>query len=329
MATIKEIASMANVSRTTVSRVLNNSGYVSEEVRKRIIKVIEETGYVPSQQAKSLRTKKTKVIGVILPTIKTETSGRLVAGMDDELSEAGYQILLANTNHEKQKEIEFLQLLKVRQVDGIILAATNVNDLLVEKIKQLDIPFVAIGQEISDVSNILYDDYQAAKDITSLFINKGHQQIGFIGVDESDLAVGMWRKKGFFDQMEEKGLSVEEAWVEQGVFNIQSGYEAMSRIIQNSNQTPTAVFAVTDRLAIGAIRWLNEHSYAIPSDMAIAGVGASELSNYITPPLTTVDYENEKAGKEAAKLILRQIEKNNKVIEKITLNYRLLERDSV
>ncbi|MRH41353.1 LacI family DNA-binding transcriptional regulator [Aquibacillus halophilus] len=329
MATIKEIAAMASVSRTTVSRVLNNSGYVSEDVRKRINKVIEETGYIPSQQAKSLRTKKTKVIGVILPTIKTETSGRLVAGIDEVLSEAGYQILLANTNLDRQKEIEFLQLLKVRQVDGIILAATNVNDELVEKIKQLDIPFVAIGQEIQGIFNVLYDDYHAARDMTSLFVRKGHKRISFIGVDESDRAVGFLRKKGFLDEMNNNNLSVEDAWVEKGVFNIQSGYEAMARIIQNSTRIPTAVFAVTDRLAIGAMRYLNEHSYTIPDEMAIAGIGASEMSKYVTPPLTTIDYFNESVGHEAAKLILNRTTNHNKEFKKITSNYRLIERDSV
>src|SRR5690606_35553402 len=121
MVTIKEIAEMAGVSRTTVSRVLNNSGYVSEDARKRVEKVIEETGYVPSEQAKSLRTKKTKVIGVILPTIQTETPSRIVTGVGKELSKNGYQILLANTNLDKQKEVDYLDLLRLRQVDGIIL----------------------------------------------------------------------------------------------------------------------------------------------------------------------------------------------------------------
>ncbi len=145
MPTIKEIATMASVSRSTVSRVLNDSGYVSEEARKRVEKVIKETGYMPSVQATSLRTKKTKIIGVIVPTIQTETSSRLVAGMDYVLAKAGYQILLASTNQNKAKEIEYLQLLKVRQVDGIILAATNAEPELVAKLNAMDIPVIVIG----------------------------------------------------------------------------------------------------------------------------------------------------------------------------------------
>lgn len=151
MLTIKQIAEMAEVSRSTVSRFLNNSGYVSEEAGKRIDKVIKETGYIPSEHAKSLRTKKTKVIGVILPTIHTETSSKIVSGIDRELAKQGYQILLANTNLDKEKEMEYLNLLKVRQVDGIILVATNTEAPLIKRIKELNIPVVAIGQELKGI----------------------------------------------------------------------------------------------------------------------------------------------------------------------------------
>lgn len=327
--TIKEIAALANVSRTTVSRVLNDSGYVKEEVRKRVLKVIEETGYIPSQHAKSLRTKKTKVIGVILPTIRTETSGRLVSGIDEELSKNDYQILLANTNLDRRKEIEYINLLKVRQVDGIILAATNVNPSLVEAIKKLEIPFVAIGQEIEGVSNVLYDDYHAAKDITSLLIKEGHQRIGFIGVDESDRAVGYLRKKGYLDEMEAHHLSLEKQWIQTGIFNIESGRTAMETMYQKAVNKPTAIFAVTDRLAIGAMQYLISQGIKIPEDVAIAGIGAAEISQYVHPNLTTIDYQNEHAGREAAQLIMEQILHSKKEFKKIILDYRLLKRDSV
>lgn len=328
LVTIKEIAKMANVSRTTVSRVLNNSGYVSDEIRERVEKVIKETGYVPNVNAKSLRTKKTKVIGVILPTIQTETPSKVVTGLGRELSKNGYQILLANTDHDMKKEIEYLDLLKIRQVDGIVLFATNTEPELLEKIKQINIPLVVIGQEVEEVAHVVYNDYYVARDLTRLLIEKGHSKIGFIGVDESDRAVGYLRKKGFLDEMAAHGLTVEENWIQQGIFDIDSGREAMRKIITDSVEPPTATFAVTDRLAIGAMSYLKEHDFRIPDDMAIVGIGASEITKYIEPPLTTVDYHNEKAGEEAAKQILNQI--NAKPFKKkIILNYRLIIRDSI
>ncbi len=329
MITIKEIAKLANVSRTTVSRALNNSGYVSEDARKRIEKVIEETGYVPSEHAKSLRTKKTKVIGVILPKISTETASRVVNGIDEELAAAGYQILLANTNLDRSKEIEHLKLLKSRQVDGIILLATNVSDTITAAIRELDLPFVAIGQDIPDVSSVLYDDYHAARDITRLFIEKGHEKIAFIGVDESDRAVGYLRKKAFLDTLAENGMSITESWIQTGRFTIESGYDAMKTIMETNAEKPTAVFAVTDRLAVGAMEYLKKNGYHIPGDVAIAGIGASELSKYVTPSLTTVAYQNEEAGRTAGRLILNKVLNNEISAEKVVLSYRLIKQDSL
>ncbi|MFC4401644.1 LacI family DNA-binding transcriptional regulator [Gracilibacillus xinjiangensis] len=328
MVTIKEIAKMADVSRSTVSRVLNNSGYVSVESRKRVEKVIEKTGYVPSEQAKSLRTKRTKIIGVILPTIQTETPSRIVTGLGKELSLHGYQILLANTNLDKEKEMEYFDLLKVRQVDGIVLIATNIKSELINKIKETRIPFVMVGQEAEEISHVTNNDYHAARDITRFLIEKGHDKIGFIGVDETDRAVGYWRKKGFLDEMAANGLKVEESWVQQGIFDIDSGYESMRKILMNSLQQPTATFAVTDRLAIGAMSYLKQQQKRIPEDMAIVGVGASEMSKYLEPPLTTIDYQNEKAGEKAAKQLIALIN-SEPVEEKIVIDYKLIIRDSV
>ncbi|WP_026907236.1 LacI family DNA-binding transcriptional regulator [Paucisalibacillus globulus] len=328
MVTIKHIAEMAGVSRTTVSRVLNNSGYVSEDARKRVEMVIKETGYVPSEQAKSLRTKKTKVIGVILPTIQTETPSRIVTGVGKELAENGYQIILANTNLDKDKELEYLDVLRLRQVDGIILIATNTEPKLMEKIKGMNIPIVIVGQEADDLMYVTYDDYHAARDLTTFFIEKGHTNIAFIGVDEADHSVGYLRKKGYLDAMKSSELAVESNWVETGIFDIESGYEAMKNILTKTTSIPTATIAVTDRLAIGAISYLKEKGIRIPEQMALAGFGASELAKYLDPPLTTVDYQNEKAGEEAAKQLLAKI--NAKKYQKqIILDYRLIIRKSV
>ncbi|TMN21536.1 LacI family transcriptional regulator [Lentibacillus cibarius] len=328
MHTIKEIAEMANVSRSTVSRALNNSGYVSEEARKRINQVIEKTGYVPSEHAKSLRTKKTKVIGVIVPTIHTETSGKIVAGIDHELAKHGYQILLATTNLNRKKELEYLDLLQVRQVDGIILLGTNTQQQLVEKLNTLSVPVVVIGQELEGIISVVNDDEGAAMELTSYLISQGHTRIGFIGVDETDRAVGYMRKQGYLKAMNHHRLPVKSEWMQEAVFDIDSGHDAMQRILQQPNH-PSAVFAATDRLAVGAISFLKRADFRIPTDIAVAGIGASEIATYIDPPLTTVEYQYELAGEHAARQILSQASGSTEVHEKIVLDYRLSIRDSV
>lgn len=328
MPTIKEVAKMAEVSSATVSRFLNNSGYVGEEARKRILKVIEETGYVPSENAKSLRTKQTKVIGVILPKISTETSSRLVRGLDEVLAKEGYQILLANSGLNADKEIEHLRLLKSRDVDGIILSATTNGAGLKAEIQRLDIPVVVVGQEVDDTPNVIFDEYQAAKDMVKHLIDHGHERIGFIGVSEEDPAVGVLRKKGYLQAMQEKNLPIEENWIEKGIFDVESGAVAMERMM-GAAVRPTAVFAVTDRLAIGAMNYVKSIGLRIPEDIAFAGIGASELSRYITPSLTTMDYQNKESGRVAAGLILEAIKRGGSSPEKRLINVRLLQGDSV
>ncbi|MFG6147883.1 LacI family DNA-binding transcriptional regulator [Halobacillus sp. B23F22_1] len=329
MTTINDIAKMANVSRTTVSRVLNNNGYVSEEVRKRIMQIVEETGYIPSLSAKSLRTKKSGVIGVIIPRIDTETASRVVSGINEVVAKENFQILLTDTELDKQKEIEYIRLLQSRHVDGIILLATNINEHLISTIQDVELPFISLGQDLPGVTSILYDDYHAAVDMTNMLVSKGHERIAFIGVSEEDPSVGVLRKKGYKDSLAKYGFPVKDLWLETGDFSIESGYEAMKKIIKNSSEElPTAVFVVTDRMAIGAMEYLREQGFRIPEDIAVAGVGASTMSQYVTPSLTTVDYFNKEAGQKAARLLLEQL-KQIKEKERFVQTYRLIKRDSV
>lgn len=330
MTTINDIAKMANVSRTTVSRALNNNGYVSEDVRKRIMKIVEDTGYMPSVSAQSLRTKRSGVIGIILPKISTETSSRVVKGINEVVSKEGFQILLTDTELDKRKEVEYIRLLQSRQVDGIILLATNVNEGLLNVIKDVKVPFISLGQELPNVTSVVYDDYHAACDMTNLFIQRGHDKIAFIGVGEEDPAVGQTRKQAYMDTLKKNGLQVKDEWIhEGGDFSIESGYESMKQILKKSEgNPPTATFVVTDRMAIGAMEYLKEQGYRIPDDMAISGIGAAVMSAYITPSLTTIDYNNKEAGRLTAQLMLDKLN-NKKVSEKSTLSYRLISRDSV
>lgn len=329
MITIKEIASLANVSGATVSRVLNNSGYVSEEVRSKVLKIIEEYHYIPSEHAKSLRTKQTKVIGVIIPKLSTESGSRVVDGINEELAAHGYQIILTASNLDPKKEVELLKLLRSKQVEGIILNATNVDTSLTQEVKRINIPFVVVGQKFAEESYVVYDNYNASKELTLYLIKKGHKNIAFIGVNEKDEAVGILRKQGYQDAMNESRLSLESGLIKEASFGIQPGFDAMQSILQHSNVKPTAVLAVTDRLAVGAMRYLKKEGYSIPKDIAVAGIGASEISENVDPPLTTVDFKNEEAGREAAKLILNKIRTKDHTIQKIVLGYRLLIRDSV
>lgn len=329
MITINDIAEQAGVSRTTVSRVINNTGYVSDKARKRVMDVIGETGYVPSQHAKSLRTKKTKIIGVILPKISTDTSSRTVNGMTEVFEAVGYQILLTSTNLDLQKELEHLRLLQNRQVDGIILIATNTSQALLDEIKASKVPVVVVGQEMAGVPSVTFDDYAAGRHMTGLMIEKGHRRIGYIGVDEADRSVGVLRKQGYLDVMAEHGLHTEDAWVQKGDFSIDSGYEAMKRMMHGSTGPLDGVFAATDRMALGAWRYMKQQGLDIPGDIAIVGIGSSETARFIDPAMTTIEYAHAKAGEAAADIILQILQAEKEITDKKVLDFKLVERDSL
>ena len=220
---INEIAKLAGVSRATVSRFLND-GYVSEDKKEKIRKVIEETGYKPSAQAQTLRTKKTNLIGVIIPKINSASISRMVAGISAVLSKAGYQLLLANTDNDEKEEVKYLRVLAENQVDGIILIGTVFTASHKKVLKELAVPVVILGQSLAGYSCVYHDDYHAAYDLTSLLLAHGKHP-ACIGVLERDEAAGKRRKEGFLDAVRDAGIGADRVPYAEGKFSMDSGYE--------------------------------------------------------------------------------------------------------
>lgn len=328
---IIDIAKMAGVSKSTVSRYLND-GYVGDESREKIKAVIEETGFLPQRQAKSMRTKKTNLIGVILPKISTETPPKVVDGITEVLSDYGYDVLIANTNLSIDKEIEYLKIFRNNQVDGIIFMATKVTKRHLEIMKEVKVPIVIVSQEVEGYASVAHDDYNASKDMVEYLINKNHTNIGFIGVYEEDISVGYERKKGYIDKLKEHNIKVNLENIKIGDFSQESGFKLVEELMTQENK-PTAIFAVTDNIAIGAIDWLKENGYKVPEDIAIVGMGDSRLSRVITPKLTTIHFSYKTSGIKSAEIMIKLLNMNEKKLEniekKIKLKYRLVERDSV
>ena len=328
---IIDIAKLAGVSKSTVSRYLNN-GYVSVEARDKIKRVLDETGFTPQRQAKGMRTKKTNLIGVIVPKISSETPARVVEGITEVLSCNGYDILIANTNLSIEKELEYLNIFKSNQVDGIIFMATKVTDKHIEVIKNLEVPIVVVAQDIENSPSVYFDEFQATEDITNYLIKKGHEKIAYIGVYEEDKAVGLYRKQAYIKTLKNNNIKINYENIKIGDFNEKSGYRLAKEIMEGEDN-PTAIVAVTDNLALGAIEYLIDNGYKIPEDIAVVGMGDSKISRVITPKLTTVHYHYKTAGRKSAEIILyeldRSIEKDKSMIKKVKLNCLLVERNSV
>ena len=324
---INEIAELAGVSRATVSRYLNN-GYISEEKRAAVKKVIDETGFVPSSHAQTLRTKKTKLIGVILPKINSESISRMVAGISGVLSEQGYNLLLANTENDEKKELEFLQLFQDNRVDGIILIGTIFTGEHKKLLKSLRVPVVIAGQHLEGYSSVYHDDEAAAEAVTELMIRAGGQHFGMIGATLRDEAVGRKRRAGFLKSLEKAGITVEESALKEAKFNSESGYEMARQLMENHPETDS-LFCATDTIAVGAIEYLRETGKKIPDDIQIIGFGDSKIARVLTPRLTTVHLAYKTSGEESARMILELLAGKNTADREMKLGYRIVEGESL
>lgn len=318
---INEIASLSGVSRATVSRFLND-GYVSEEKKEKIRRVIEETGYKPSAQAQTLRTKKTNLIGVIIPKINSDSISRMVAGISVVLSKAGYQLLLANTDNDEKEEVKYLQILAENKVDGIILIGTVFTASHKRVLKELAVPVVILGQKLTGFSCVYYDDYHAAYDMTAHLLEKGKQP-AYIGVTDRDEAAGKRRKEGFFDAVKERLPDLEQAPYAVGKFSMDSGYEQAMHLL-NSNPEIDSIFCATDSIAIGAVTYLRETGRRIPEDVAVAGIGDSEISRVCVPKLATVHYYYKTSGEEAAQLLVNMLSSGDQIRREVKMGYQIV-----
>lgn len=324
---ISDIARLAGVSPAAVSRYLND-GYLSQEKKEAIAKVINETGYIPSSQAQTLRTKKTKLIGVIIPKIDSDSISQVVAGIGEVLSEAGYQMLLANTANNPEKEIEYITTFSQHMVDGIILLGTVFTSKHKLALKELKIPIVVLGQKTLSESCVFHDDYGAAVELTEYIIEKGCKRLGYIGVTEKDISVGQERKRGFLDVVEKHGLSVPDDHIKTGSFYMDNGYDNIGLIL-DSDPMVDAVVCATDTIALGAIKYLNQHGIDVPKTIAIAGFGDSKASSVLSPSLTTIHFYYRESGTAGAKILLEKINKADTPDKIMRLGYELIKNESV
>lgn len=324
---IKEVAKLAGVSVSSISRYFNG-GYISEEKRQIIKKIIEKTGYQPSVQAQMLRTKKTKLIGVILPKINSESVSRIISGISIVLSEQGYQIILANTENNTDKEIDYLNLFKNNNVDGIIFIATIFKKEHRTLLKQIKVPVIIVGQKIDFLSCIYHDDYNAAKELTNIIINSGKHNICYLGVNPKDKSAGAERKKGFLSAVKQHNIGMEDNKIIDGNFTIDFGYEGTKKLFTEFNNI-NGIFCATDNIAVGAMKYIKEIGLKIPKDIAVTGIGHTVISEIISPSLTTAHYYYKTSGMEAARLLIEELKSSEYLVRKIKLGYKIIFNESV
>lgn len=323
---ISEVAKLAGVSPSAVSRYLNN-GYLSEAKKEAIRRVIQETGYRPLVQAQSLRTRKTKTVGIILPKIDSFSISSIVAGIDSVLEEKGFQILLADTHNNPEKELDYLDTFDDQRVDGVILIATVFTPKHLTVLKNRKIPVVIAGQHLPGFPCVYHNDYQAFYDMTKLVIQKGCRRLGYMGALPQDRAVGQERRRAYQDAVRQAGLEEQAGHTAVAAFTMDSGRETAKKILEACGPLD-ALICATDTMAVGALQYLRGQGISVPDQMLLTGQGASGIGAVTTPSITTIRYFYEDSGANAASLLLELLEKPDTPAKEIRLGYTVLENES-
>lgn len=322
---ISEIAKLAGVSKAAVSRYLND-GYLSEEKKQAIAKVIAETGYRPMIQAQSLRTRKTRIIGVVLPKINSFSISTILAGIESVLEKQGFQILLADSHNDPERELESLRLFAHQRVDGVILIATVLTAAHRALLRRMG-PVVVLGQRLRGGNCVYHDDYNAFYEMTKLVLAKGCRRLGYIGALPKDVAVGAERSRAWADALTAAGMADQAGNTVVAEFSIASGREKARELWEKFGPLD-AVICATDSMAVGALQYLRSQGIRVPGQTLLTGQGASNISEATTPTITTIRYFYEESGTSAARLLLEQLETPDLPAKEIKLGYTLVEQDS-
>ena len=322
--TIVDIAKMAGVGTTTVSRYFNG-GNLKKETRERIKEIVDKYNYTPNTFAKALKSTDSKIIGVIVPCLHSYISGNTLKYLDKELKENNYETLIMNANFDENKQLEYIKKLARMNVDGIILLPTTMSKAYESTIKSIDVPVVMLGQEGEYTYSIEYNDFNAARDLTNYVLASGHKKIAYLGVGEDDIAVGYYRKLGVLRALEKYNLEPENILITN--FGMEEGYEIVKENIEKLKEDSCLICA-TDNLAYGAIKALEEEGLNVGEDYSVAAFGDYTSSALLKSPLTTIKFDLKDAAKQTVEMLLNVIKKEETAM-KLLIGYELKTRDSV
>ena len=322
--TIVDIAKMAGVGTTTVSRYFNG-GNLKKETRERIKEIVDKYNYTPNTFAKALKSIDSKIIGVIVPCLHSYISGNTLKYLDKELKENNYETLIMNTNFDENKQLEYIKKLARMNVDGIILLPTTMSKAYESTIKSIDVPVVMLGQEGEYTYSVEYNDFNAARDLTNYVLSSGHKKVAYLGVSEDDIAVGYYRKLGVLRALEKYNLEPENILITN--FGMEEGYEIVKENIEKLKEDSCLICA-TDNLAYGAIKALEEEGLSVGENYSVAAFGDYTSSALLKSPLTTIKFDLKDAAKQTVEMLLNIIKKEETAM-KLLIGYELKTRDSV
>ncbi|GCD81017.1 LacI family transcriptional regulator [Parageobacillus thermoglucosidasius] len=309
MATIRDVAKLAGVSVATVSRVLNQNGYVNEETEKRVRQAMKELNYKPSEVARALFKKTSKTIGLIVPDITNPFFPELVRAVEDVMNIYDYTVILCNSDEKTEKEKKYIEVLKQKYVDGIILTT---NQLELEEVSEWNVPMVVLDRPLShNYPSVIADNYGGARLATKHLYDIGCRKIAHIQ-GPSHVVNAMERFRGYRDEMMELGLW-DERLVILGNYQLKKAKEAVIEALNKYDID--GIFAGNDAMAVGALKAVQQLGFRVPKDIAIIGYDGIPLTEMTTPELSTISQPIYDMGAIAARILIKQIE--GKPLEKL------------
>lgn len=308
MATIRDVAALAGVSTTTVSHVINNSRFVSPEVRERVYQAMEELRYQPNALARSLRQGKTNTIGLLSPNSANPYFAEIGRAVEDAAFTSRYSVIICNTEGKQEKESFYLDVLSKKRVDGIILVGISQTNETLDRLLAKGVPVVLVDREIPDldVDLVLTDNKHAGYLATRHLIEQGHTRIACV-TGPAHVHPSSRRVVGYQEALQEAGLPLQEEYILPGDFSAQSGWEA-TRTLLALPQPPSAIFLCNDLMAIGGLRAAAEAGFVVPQDLAIMGFDDIELASFTNPTLSSISQPKAEMGAIAVQMLLEQIE---------------------
>ena len=303
--TLEDIGRLAGVSRSTVSRVINDQASVSPNVRARVQEVIQRTGYAPNVAARSLVSGRTGVIGLVIPSrvhalFEDPYFGRLIQGISAASNQSGNALSLFLFQNEEEEAQLYPRVVTSRMLDGLIITATRMADPLLARITQGEIPVVMVGKpDVEGISYVDVDNHGGALQAASHLCGLGYERIGLIGAPVTTTA-GVDRLNGFIEGLALCGRALHPSLRRDGDFSESSGYDAMQHLLAHD---PDAVFVASDTMALGALRALRDRGLQVPQDVAIVGFDGLQGSESAVPALTTIRQPVAETGSRAVHLL--------------------------
>lgn len=329
MPTIIDVAKRANVSKSTVSRVLAGEGNVSKESRDAVMKAVEELNFVKNSVASSMRTRKSKTVLLIIPDITNNFWSEVSRGAQIVLDKKGYSLMVANSDWQKDREERYLQLAMEHKVDAVMI---NAPDMDMEKVsKMVDTPIVVLGERSQKLPFPIVgtDSYKAIRKALDYVWSKGHKRIGIVlsASFDSEGTKNSTKYRAYCDWMKEKNIDINEKWVINIPLSIEGGKKLFS-IWRDMDEKPSVILTGNDLVAVGFTKSARDDDVVVPDDVSLVGFDDIPLVGLMSPGITTLQKPKSEIGAIAAERILEMLD-GKTVPERTLLDSLLIERESV